>query len=132
MLVPCKQDSAGKLVRKSHSDSLDLLEDIMLEEIDAATANATKKENKLTKKESDQAMEIMNAAGRISGHRSPSVDDNDFEKLISKFEEDSNVVDAMKKLSDKLEDSWGSLDDGGASDITSPESKLTAKTANHN
>jgi len=104
----------------------------MLEEIDAATANATKKEHKLTKKESDQAMEIMNAAGRISGHRSPSVDDNDFEKLISKFEEDSNVVDAMKKLSDKLEDSWGSLDDGGASDITSPESKLTAKTANHN
>ena len=53
MLVPCKQDSAGKLVRKSHSDSLDLLEDIMLDEIDAATANATKKGGKLTRKESD-------------------------------------------------------------------------------
>ena len=49
MLVPAKQDSVNKNARKSHSDSLDLLEDIMLEEIDAATANATKKENKLTK-----------------------------------------------------------------------------------
>ena len=27
----------------------------------------------------------------------------------------------MKKINDKLEDSWGSLDDGGASDLTSPE-----------
>jgi hypothetical protein len=30
-------------------------------------------------------------------------------------------VEAMKKINDKLEDSWGSLDDGGASDLTSPE-----------
>jgi hypothetical protein len=48
MLVPTKQDSASKN-RKSHSDSLDLLEDIMLDEIDTATANASKKEKKLTK-----------------------------------------------------------------------------------
>ena len=68
----------------------------------------------------------MNNGGRISGHRTPSVDENDFEKLISKFEEDSNNVEAMKKISDKLEDSWGSLDDGEASDVTSPESKLPA------
>jgi hypothetical protein len=60
------------------------------------------------------------------------VDENDFEKLISKVEEDSNVVEAMKKISDKLEDSWGSLDDGGASDLTSPESKQPAESKRMN
>ena len=89
MLVPAKQDSASKNTRKSHSDSLDLLEDIMLEEIDAATANATKTEKKLTKKESDKAIEIMHGGQRSSGQVTPNIDENDFEKMISKVEEDS-------------------------------------------
>lgn len=96
----------------------------MLDEIDAATVNATKKGGKLTRKESDQAIEIMHGAGRVSGHTSPSIDENDFEKLMHKFEEETTAVEAMKKINDKLEDSWGSLDDGGASDVTASDSKL--------
>ena len=59
----------------------------MLDEIDAATANTTKKGGKLTRKESDQAIEIMHGAARVGGHTSPSIDENDFEKLMHKFEE---------------------------------------------
>jgi hypothetical protein len=117
--------SGGK---NNGSNSLDLLEDVMLEEIDAAAnlVNNTSigKRDNLKKKsalkvsvldrENSSLLVDIQLGGESIEKDKTSGEEIDFENLIQKYETILTVEeakkDSVKNLKVKAEDSWGDLD----------------------
>jgi hypothetical protein len=125
MLLPADvaELSGGK---NNGSNSLDLLEDVMLEEIDAAAnlvnntsigkRDSVKKKSSLLKasesvldKENSSLIVDIVAGGESIEKEKPG-DEIDFENLIQKYETILTVDETKKEKKAKAEDSWGDLD----------------------